>query len=227
MAHHHSFIFRWIAIPWLQSELDEFRDRFNNTARRSDRHSILPRGPPNNVYEFPGNYRNIKDFKVRRYIANIQHDSYRPQVPVPDNVFDQAEQIWAPPDHAVFELVPPVVNEKIQFIYDQLDRPEVNIETFWPVYRHMLARWTQLITLERDPAVDQVINHYADVPEGGEDQGIPANLPRPMNWGEGDLPHLAVYGELQDGRQIRVPEKDLGQVYQVYEAEFSDDEEYY
>jgi len=30
-------VFRWVFIPWLQQELDAYRDRINNTAKRRDR----------------------------------------------------------------------------------------------------------------------------------------------------------------------------------------------
>ena len=35
-----SMIFRWIFIPWLQYELDKYRDRVNNTAKRRDRFKV-------------------------------------------------------------------------------------------------------------------------------------------------------------------------------------------
>jgi hypothetical protein len=34
---HLSMVFRWVFIPWLQRELDGYRDRVNNTAKRRDR----------------------------------------------------------------------------------------------------------------------------------------------------------------------------------------------
>jgi hypothetical protein len=33
-------LFRWIFIPWLQAELDAYRDRVNNTAKRRDRNKV-------------------------------------------------------------------------------------------------------------------------------------------------------------------------------------------
>jgi hypothetical protein len=35
-----SMLFRWIFIPWLQGELDAYRDRVNNTAKRRDRNKV-------------------------------------------------------------------------------------------------------------------------------------------------------------------------------------------
>jgi hypothetical protein len=33
-------IFRWVFIPWLQQELDAYRDRVNNSAKRRDRNKV-------------------------------------------------------------------------------------------------------------------------------------------------------------------------------------------
>lgn len=35
-----SLIFRWVFIPWLQRELDGYKDRINNTAKRHDRNKV-------------------------------------------------------------------------------------------------------------------------------------------------------------------------------------------
>lgn len=34
-------IFRWIFIPWLQRELNAYKDRVNNTAKRRDRNKVI------------------------------------------------------------------------------------------------------------------------------------------------------------------------------------------
>ena len=33
-------VFRWVFIPWLQYELDKYRDRVNNTAKHRDRFKV-------------------------------------------------------------------------------------------------------------------------------------------------------------------------------------------
>jgi hypothetical protein len=33
-------VFRWVFIPWLQQELNAYRDRVNNTAKRRDRNKV-------------------------------------------------------------------------------------------------------------------------------------------------------------------------------------------
>ncbi|KAG2335890.1 hypothetical protein BDR05DRAFT_978886 [Suillus weaverae] len=57
-------IFRWIFIPWLQHELDGYKDHINNTAKRHDRNKVLPHGVPNLIYDSPGDFGAL-DFKVR------------------------------------------------------------------------------------------------------------------------------------------------------------------
>lgn len=56
-------VFRWVFIPWLQRELDAFRNRLNNTIKRADRNKVLPHGVPNEMYESPGEF-GVLDFKV-------------------------------------------------------------------------------------------------------------------------------------------------------------------
>ncbi|KAJ6580551.1 hypothetical protein DFH09DRAFT_912476, partial [Mycena vulgaris] len=44
-------VFRWIFTPWLQKELDAYRERVNNTAKRADCSKILPHGVPTDILE--------------------------------------------------------------------------------------------------------------------------------------------------------------------------------
>jgi hypothetical protein len=64
-------IFRWLAIPWLQAELDSYRERRNGTKRRYDKNKLLPRGVPNDIFQNPSQpkYEDAKDFMVRENIA--------------------------------------------------------------------------------------------------------------------------------------------------------------
>ena len=57
------FIFRWLAIPWLQAEADEWANLKNSTQRRANKKKILPHGPPALIIERPDEYDTI-DFKV-------------------------------------------------------------------------------------------------------------------------------------------------------------------
>jgi len=58
-----SLLFRWLAIPWLQAELDAWSHRWNSSSRRADKHKILPRGIPDLIHAKPDNY-NSKSYMV-------------------------------------------------------------------------------------------------------------------------------------------------------------------
>jgi hypothetical protein len=49
--------------PWLQAELDLYRDRINHTAKRADRNKVLPHGVPEHIYEQPEDFGCL-NFKV-------------------------------------------------------------------------------------------------------------------------------------------------------------------
>ncbi len=57
-------LFLWLAVPWLQAELDSWVAQFNSTQRRKDKHKILPQGIPDLVTRKPERYQML-DFKVR------------------------------------------------------------------------------------------------------------------------------------------------------------------
>ena len=61
-----SLVFRWLAIPWLQAELDSWRRRFNSTPRRADKNKVLPCGIPDIITDKPARYGTV-DFKVLYY----------------------------------------------------------------------------------------------------------------------------------------------------------------
>jgi hypothetical protein len=63
-----SLIFRWVFIPFLQRELDNYRRRINFTAKRADRNKILPHGVPADIHSNPHEYGCL-DFKVHRLNA--------------------------------------------------------------------------------------------------------------------------------------------------------------
>lgn len=48
------------------------------------------------------------------------------------------EALYAPPDHPVFELVPPAFHEHVSNLYAAIGRPEVTIETFWDIFCNLL-----------------------------------------------------------------------------------------
>ncbi|KAJ7886446.1 hypothetical protein B0H14DRAFT_3856616 [Mycena olivaceomarginata] len=130
-----ALIFRWVFIPWLQKELDLYRDRVNNTAKRADRNKVLPHGVPNHMYEAPEDYGAL-DFKIR----------------VNPIAIAEVRNLYAPPDHDVFELVPRDFAIIVGQIYQQLGQPSVTRTNCWDVYMDILTRFQHLDSLHGVPA---------------------------------------------------------------------------
>ena len=61
--HRARLLFRWLAIPWMQSELDSYIFLHNNSRRRADRHKVLPHGIPADIFEHATDY-GMQDFRV-------------------------------------------------------------------------------------------------------------------------------------------------------------------
>ncbi|KAH9948917.1 hypothetical protein B0H21DRAFT_707499 [Amylocystis lapponica] len=73
-------LFLWLAIPWLQNELDAYVERWNSTSRRADKHKVTPHGIPDLITAKPERF-GTRDFKVL----------------VPTELLDEMELAWAPP----------------------------------------------------------------------------------------------------------------------------------
>ena len=61
--HRNRLVFRWLAIPWLQKEVDSYVRIHNTTRRRANRHKVLPNGIPDGMFHNPETV-NALDFKV-------------------------------------------------------------------------------------------------------------------------------------------------------------------
>ncbi|KAI0711283.1 hypothetical protein C8Q76DRAFT_622842 [Earliella scabrosa] len=112
-----ALIFRWLAIPWLQESLDAWRGVYNNSPRRANKHKVLPHGIPVLIAQHPHEY-GVEDFKVG----------------VPTALLDTVEAEWAPPNHPIFELVPPIFQQRISDIFTQIGSPVITQDSFWQVY---------------------------------------------------------------------------------------------
>lgn len=141
---HASLLFRWIAIPWLQTEVDRWVSFKNKCSPRASRHKLLPHGIPALIRAHPSHFNAI-DFKIH----------------VPPALFDEMEAHFAPPDHPVFELVPLPFHEHVSNIYTTIGQPEVTIETFWNVFRELLERLRE----EPNEQFTEVITNYDIAPQ--------------------------------------------------------------
>ncbi|KAK7452638.1 hypothetical protein VKT23_012037 [Stygiomarasmius scandens] len=94
--------------------------------RRAQRNKILPHGPPDDIDEHPHRY-NALNFKI----------------PIDPNAFyiHEAEQLYAPPGHPVFDLVPPEFNYWASSYYQQIGSPVVTRHNVWNVYEQILEKF--------------------------------------------------------------------------------------
>ncbi|KAI0366367.1 hypothetical protein BV20DRAFT_1124273 [Pilatotrama ljubarskyi] len=118
-----TFVFRWLAIPWLQAELDTWAAQFNSTPRRASKHKVLPHGIPDLIAQKPEDF-NVRDFKI----------------PVPSALLDAVAEEWAPANHPIFQCVPPDIEGRLVEALEALGRPVVTSDTFWVVYLQVLGR---------------------------------------------------------------------------------------
>ncbi|KAJ6568517.1 hypothetical protein B0H19DRAFT_939041 [Mycena capillaripes] len=124
-----------VFIPWLQRELDAYRDRVNNTAKCADRNKVLPHGVPNHMYEAPEDF-GVLDFKIKVDPAAIAY----------------VRNLYAPPDHEVFELVPKDFAKLATEFYAQIGNPLITRTNVWDIYMALLACFEHLDNLHRIPA---------------------------------------------------------------------------
>ncbi|KAJ7932229.1 hypothetical protein B0H13DRAFT_2227784 [Mycena leptocephala] len=130
-----ALVFRWVFIPWLQKELDAYRDRVNNTAKRADRNKVLPRGVPNHIYQAPEDF-GVLDFKI-----NVDPESAA-----------HVRNLYAPPEHEVFELVPKDFGELAAEFYFQMGQPPITRTNVWDIYNAFLSQFQHLDNMHRIPA---------------------------------------------------------------------------
>jgi len=60
------------------------------------------------------------------------------KVKVEQEAIDYAEQLYAPPDDPVFELVPPTFAHYAQLMYNDMGNPVIAGENVWDIYRGLV-----------------------------------------------------------------------------------------
>jgi hypothetical protein len=56
-------------------------------------------------------------------------------------LFDEMEAIYAPPNHPIFELVPPIFHQRVDRFYDEAGCPVITSDSFWDIYRGLRQRF--------------------------------------------------------------------------------------
>ena len=111
---------------------------------------------------------------------------------MPPSVIDDAEALYAPPDHPVFKLVPPAFDKKANLLYSTLGHPPVSFDTFWTVYRALLAEFQGSVD---DPDIAEALtSHETATRTIHEDDFMPV-LPNQKPLRNGDK----VVGEISIG----------------------------
>jgi hypothetical protein len=101
-------------------------------------------------------------------------------------LLDEMEQLYAPPDHPVFQLVPLAFREHAETFYLRLGRPVVNFASFWRIYSQLLHEFKQHRTNEPGSGLEEVLtNHkeYSQRIEGGDDVPLLQGLKELRNGG--------------------------------------------
>ncbi|KAL0057723.1 hypothetical protein AAF712_015624 [Marasmius tenuissimus] len=160
-------VFKWIFIPWIQAELDGWAEGYNTTRKRRQKDKVLPQGgSPDDTEEYPEEYGFV-NFKI-----NIDPMA---------SYLAEAEQLWVPPDHEVFKLVPDEFHVITEGVYSELGRPPVNRDNVWQVYMMVLE---QIEELAGDNIGGLPITGYnqgdEDYSVSQDDQGMLAQLEEEM-----------------------------------------------
>jgi len=106
-------------------------------------------------------------------------------------------QLYAPPNHPVFTLVPPTFHERVAELYRSIGEPEVTVGTFWDIYRNLLGR---LREPEHDQLTDILETFQVNVNNSAEDMDLLPNM-EPFRLGQPlDLGGRTMYvGGLEEG----------------------------
>ncbi|PBK62409.1 hypothetical protein ARMSODRAFT_895602, partial [Armillaria solidipes] len=118
-------VFRYIFIPWLQQELDEYVVKNNTTKKRHNRKIARPNGVPLLIEQAPERF-DAQDYKV-----NLE---------IPESI-QTARQLYAPIDHPVLELVPESFRQCAEEFMNELGNPEITQDCVWNIYLALLGKF--------------------------------------------------------------------------------------
>lgn len=169
-------LFRYLFIPWIQTELDHHRRRINNFAKRANVHKLTPVGVPVDIH-FRPHEKGARDFKVT----------------LSNGAVAAARQEYTDEKHRVFQMVPTTFNEAADAIWTGLGIPLVNHLNVWMIYSDMLEQLEVSIQLGIIPM--EVVRTWAAFVEGTTTEGDRAQVEaEEMNRGaqfpvDGDAPH--------------------------------------
>lgn len=107
----------------------------------------------------------------------------------------EAEEIWAPANDPIFELVPPSFQEVVDRCYNDLGCPPVTFDSFWEVYCTLRDRVEATIPLNVITSLNQSI-----FSEPGEDEDVEFTLAH-LKAPELDMRNAVEVDESEKGEQ--------------------------
>ncbi|KZT61001.1 hypothetical protein CALCODRAFT_428374, partial [Calocera cornea HHB12733] len=119
-------LFRWLAVPMIQADLDRFARIHSASRPRQDHHKAMPAELPLELLGRPEEYGPYRNYQVRILVTYHLEQ------------LSAVGEIYAPPGHEVFQLVPDLFNQHAVQLYGLLGEPQVNRGSFWGVYLMML-----------------------------------------------------------------------------------------
>jgi hypothetical protein len=123
------------------------------------------------------------DFKVSSLnIIILRHIIIIIKVKVEQKAIDYVEQLYAPPNDPVFELVPATFAHYTQIIYNNMSSPVVTGENVWDIYRELVKRLEEL-----EDAMD-----YGDYLDCIDQWEVNEDL---MEGADEELPYLLIDGQ--------------------------------
>ena len=82
------------------------------------------------------------------------------QVVVPLPLLDEAERIYVPSNHPIFQLVPPLFETHAQMLYLRMGQPIISSNTFWAVYLQLLQTFHNSVN---SIELAEMIDEYQEV----------------------------------------------------------------
>ncbi|KAF8527657.1 hypothetical protein JB92DRAFT_3139803 [Gautieria morchelliformis] len=135
-----ALVFRWLFIPWLQAELDAWKDTHNTAPKRADKNKILPHGRPQLIFEAPHMYDSM-DFKVG----------------VTQDAIEDIRAYYAPSQDPVFHLVPPDFEPLVQQVYIRMGSPRIERDSIWEIYANMVTGVREVCNLTPPTALEDAV----------------------------------------------------------------------
>ena len=83
------------------------------------------------------------------------------------------EQLYAPPDHPVFTLVPPTFHGRAMELYQSIGEPEVTVGSFWDIYRKILGRLREPVD---DQLTEELLTFQANTINNAEGMDLLPNM---------------------------------------------------